>query len=139
VRHANPFKFEAPARTGRRFSRDKLMVTPAPFFLEGEMGEEIKLAVELAGFLVTLGVMVWRLSSATTKFELIGAQQASEISQIKRAIEKIDAVITAVAVQNTRLDNMDERFGRLERQLDEYKRGEGLTVSPPPPRPSSSS
>jgi hypothetical protein len=103
------------------------------------MGEEIKLAIELAGFLITLGVMVWRLSSATTKFELIGTQQASEISQIKRAIEKIDAVITAVAVQNTRLDNMDERFGRLERQLDEYKRGEGLIVSQPPRRPSSSS
>lgn len=106
------------------------------------MTDEIKLGIELAGFACTVGVIVWRLSALTTRFETIGGIQAAEITEIKNAITKMEAVVTTVAVQKERLDNQadrlnqverrtDDRVSRLERQFDELRHGEGLILPKP--------
>jgi hypothetical protein len=101
------------------------------------ISDEIKLAVELSTFAATVGVMLWRLSAATTTFALIGQQQAQEIREIKMAVEKMESAVTAIAVQDEKLNSVtsridvsdkrnDDRFSRMEAMLDDLRHGKGM-------------
>jgi len=72
------------------------------------------------------GVIVWRMSRMATRFELIGATQAKEISEIKNEITAMRTLMTAVAVQKERLDSQAERLNLLDRRYDELRHGEGF-------------
>ena len=65
-----------------------------------------------------------------TKFETIGIQQASEISQLKDEVKEVAKVVTALAVQSTRLDTMGSRLAMQEKLIDDLRRGEGFIKFP---------
>lgn len=99
--------------------------------------DDIKLLAELGGFVLTLGLILWRLAVATTKFELVGTQQALEIRELKLSVDKMETAISAIAVQDVkivamieRMNNMDkainERFNKLEALVDDVRHGKQL-------------
>jgi len=101
------------------------------------VSEEIKLIVEVSVAAITVGTILWRLSSAVTKFELIGSNQAREISEIKDAIKELKIVVIEQSKQSIRLDNQgdrmntaDKRVDDLFRLYDELRRGIGYIKQP---------
>lgn len=65
------------------------------------------------GLVTILGTFIWtvwslggKLASAATRFELVGSQQAVEIKEIKVAIEKLEAVVSVVAVQRDQIQTI---------------------------------
>lgn len=102
------------------------------------MSEEIKLMFEGFGLAITLGLILWRLAVATTRFELIGTQQALEISEMKKSIDKIEAVLSAVAVQDAQIQTIREQNVVTQKRQDETNnriftildRLQGTTIPP---------
>lgn len=105
------------------------------------MSEQLKLVVEILTVAIALGTILWRLSVATTTFTLIGSQQAKEISEMKVALDKMEAAVTAIALYDFKLTSLvvrmdtadkrvDDRFARNEAMLDELRHGRGIIKSP---------
>lgn len=100
----------------------------APSLFEAYMTPEVWL--QTAIFAVVLLGILWRLAVMATKFETIGIQQASEISQLKDEVKEVAKVVTALAVQSTRLDTMGSRLAMQEKLIDDLRRGEGFIKFP---------
>ena len=74
--------------------------------------DTIRLVIELASlFIVTAGILS-RLSAMTTRFEMIGIQQAEEIKELKGAVKEL-------VTQTTRLDRVEERMLAEGKRVDE--------------------
>jgi hypothetical protein len=108
--------------------------------MTSDLTDFIKLAFEAVSFVGSAVVVVWKLSSAITKFELIGTQQATEISSIKISLEKMEAVVSVVAVEKTRMDNqadrisqldarMENRLNRMEALIDDMRHGRSFVIA----------
>ena len=93
--------------------------------------------IEIAGFVVTIGAILWRLSVAITTFTLIGTQQSKEISEMKVSMDKMEQAISIIAVQdvkitaliermNTTDTRLEQRFTRVENLVDDIRHGRGL-------------
>ena len=77
------------------------------------MPEYYRLAAEIASlFIVTSGIL-WRLSSMTTRFEMIGKQQAGEITEMKDAIKEL-------VLYTNRIDRVEERQLAEGKRVDEF-------------------
>ncbi len=85
----------------------------------------IKLA-QLAALVVGGGTIIYRMSRMATTFELIGKQQAKEISEVKVEVRELGKMVTDLAVQKTRLDNQAERLNLLDKRYEELRHGEGF-------------
>jgi hypothetical protein len=83
------------------------------------MTDEIRLAAEIIALVLTLGTILWRLSAATTTFTLIGNRQADEIREMKISMDKMEAAVAAIAVQDVKLVNMDRRFDQTDKRNDD--------------------
>lgn len=95
------------------------------------LADNFDTAIRLVELIVLLGgggTVIFKLGSAVTKFELIGTQQAGEISELKKQVEGLGKIITAMAVEKTRLDGHADRLNRVEKQLDELRHGEGYVL-----------
>ena len=66
-----------------------------------------------------------QLGKVTTRFELIGTQQATEISRMNVAIEKVEVAMTSIAVDRERTSNIEKRVVLLEQWYDELRRAIG--------------
>src|SRR5579872_4155278 len=66
--------------------------------------------------------ILWQMSAMATKFELVGTQQAKEISELKIGVEKLGGVLITIAQQAGRMDRIEER------QLAEGKRMDEITI-----------
>ena len=90
---------------------------------------------ELGVFLLSVAGLLYRLGGMTARFELIGAQQAVEIKELKDSIKEIQKVITAQALTTQRLDTIDARVlaegQRLDKLSDQYTRMELVVSSHP--------
>ena len=62
----------------------------------------------------------------TERFELIGAQQAKELAELKLHVQKIGYLMTDVALQKQRLDSQSERLNTIDRRMDEMRHGQGF-------------
>jgi hypothetical protein len=93
--------------------------------------------IELLGVIVTVGTILWRFSATTTTFTLIGQQQATEISKMAIAIDKLEGSVAAIAVQDIKITTLmerlnqsdqraDQRFSKLETMIDDLRHGRGL-------------
>jgi hypothetical protein len=82
----------------------------------------------LALNLVAVGTAIYKLGRAVERFESIGVQQATEISELKKAISVVGETITKIAVSNERMDNLAARINRQETRLDELAHGEGFVL-----------
>jgi predicted transcriptional regulator len=78
---------------------------------------------ELVLVLIGIGGILYRLGRMTEKFEQIGKQQASEISDLKDAVKEL-------VKSNARLERMEERqlsegkrLDRLEARINQYVNG----------------
>lgn len=71
------------------------------------------------------GIIIWRVSRMATRFELIGAAQATEIAGLKNEMMEMRRLMTTVAVQKERLDSQAERLNLLDRRYEELRHGEG--------------
>lgn len=91
--------------------------------------------VEVTSTIGAVGVVVYKLGRTVEKFEAIGMQQASEITELKRDVKSMGELITQVAVQTTRQDTFESRLARMEQLQDDMRRGEGFIL--PLMRPSS--
>lgn len=89
--------------------------------------------IGLAGIIVTVlagaAGVIYRLSSATTEFKLIGEQQAREITKITQAIDKLELVVSAIAVDRERAAGTERRVEKLEKWYDELRRGIGVITN----------
>lgn len=93
--------------------------------------------IEIIGFAMTVGTLLWRLSVAVTTFTLIGQQQATEIKELKVSVDKMESALAALAVVDVKITALiermngsdkrtDERFTRIEGLVDDLRHGKGL-------------
>ena len=78
----------------------------------------IALVLGIVGIVGTLLTATWYLGGKLSK-------QDTEMGGMKKAIDKIEIVISAIAVDRIRADLIDKRVSRLEQQYDELRRGVG--------------
>ncbi len=78
--------------------------------------------IEVLGIVVGGVTLFYKLGGAVARFEAIGSQQANEIKELKASIEKVSELITSVAVQSTRLDNLDARMVAMNLRTDELRK-----------------
>ena len=78
----------------------------------------IALVLGIVGIVGTVIGVAWYLGG-----KLSG--QDTEMHGMKKAIDKIEIVISAIAVDRVRADLIDKRVSRLEQQYDELRRGVG--------------
>lgn len=88
--------------------------------------ESINSLIELAkliGMAFAAGTIVFKMGAMTQKFELIGRQQAKEISELKATVEKLADNSQQVQVFDERLlaqgKRMDDFTALISRRLDE--------------------
>ncbi len=79
-------------------------------------------ALEIISIVGSAGALMYRLGRTTQKFEQVGAQQASEISQLKVAIEKMGTLAVVTARQDERMNAMDQRMLTQGQRIDEFQR-----------------
>ena len=82
--------------------------------------------INLVALIGGAGAILYRLGVAVSRFGTIGKQQALEITILKVDVKAISEVVTKVAVQNQRLDNMAERIAMIDRRMEDLRRGEGF-------------
>lgn len=108
----------------------------------------VALGLGLAGIAFTMFTAVWaisgQLSKALTRFELVAAQQATEINQLKQSIDKLEEIVASVALQRDQIQSIrdtitqntartDNTFSRVFQALDrinERWQGKRLDSSP---------
>jgi hypothetical protein len=78
-----------------------------------------KLIIEAFTLISSGGFILFRIGQMTQKFELIGRQQAKEISELKENIEKLNEMLVQMANQNGRINVMEERQMMTIKRLDE--------------------
>jgi hypothetical protein len=82
-------------------------------------------ALELVGFLGSAALILFRMGRITERFEMIGQQQATEITALKLSVEKLSLLMTEVALQKQRLDTMDRRQELMDKRYEDLRRGVG--------------
>jgi hypothetical protein len=73
---------------------------------------------ELGVFAISAGGILIRLGAMTTRFELIGKQQAKEIAELKDAVKEMQSVVITQAVQTDRQNTFDSRILAQGQRLD---------------------
>lgn len=114
------------------------LVSIAPFSpqaMEAAMVSEVALwigaAITFVGFLVNLValiVAVYKMGRAVEKFEHIGNQQATEISELKTAVSTVAKLVTEMSLQNQRLDMLEDRIGDHYKLIEGLRRGDGFIL-----------
>lgn len=66
-----------------------------------------------------------KMDSQAARVEATLAQQNIVVGELKEDIKALNKVITEVAVQTQRLDQMAERMNRQDRMIDELRHGQG--------------
>lgn len=74
--------------------------------------------IEIVSFLGGGGLVFFRLGRVTASVQSAMATQTADISELKQDIKVVSRVLTELAVQKTRLDNIDKR-------IDELRHGDG--------------
>ena len=92
------------------------------------------LAIELVTIIGSVGIVVYKLGNVVARFESIGEKQADEIGELKKDVKVLGNILTEVALQNQRHSALEERVSRIDRLLEDLRRGEGF-ILPFPPRP----
>lgn len=82
----------------------------------------------LFGALVTAGAFLFRKGGDLQKLQMAVTTSLSEITELKQEVSKIGNLLTQVAVQNERLDNMGQRMNMMDHRYDELRRGQGYVI-----------
>lgn len=98
---------------------------------------DTRLIVEIGALALTVISIIAKLSALSTKFEMIGKQQAAEISELKDShrdlayemkggLKLIADAMLNVALQKQMIDSIAMRQDRLEGMVDELRHGRGM-------------
>ena len=98
----------------------------------GNFGDLLKL-VEILSIFGTGLLVVFKVGRATERFELIGQQQAKEITELKDAVKAVAAAQASALADRARVDNQgaiiaatQQRQDLLEKRLYELSHGRGF-------------
>lgn len=69
--------------------------------------------------------MLVKLGRAVERFEILGALQSKEIAELKTEVVTMRNVITQVALQNERLDQISKRINNQDETILLMRKGEG--------------
>lgn len=75
--------------------------------------------------LCTAAAFLFRKGGDIAKLNMAVENALTEISELKKEISKIGQILTQVAVQNERMDNLGSRLNLMDRRYDELRRGQG--------------
>lgn len=78
----------------------------------------VALVLGILGIVGSIGTTGWYLGSKLSR-------QDTEMSGIKNAVEKIEVVISSIAVDRERASSLERRISKLEQWYDELRRGVG--------------
>lgn len=87
---------------------------------------------EIGSILIGGGMVFYKLGRTTSAMEAAMALQAKEISELKEDVKVVGHLLTAVAVQDQRLDTMDKRWEVLDRRYEDLRHGRGFVTEHPP-------
>jgi hypothetical protein len=59
-------------------------------------------------------------------FQQVSEQQSKELSELKVSIEKLEEVVTTVAVQKVVMENLQSQITMLTKWYDELRHGRGM-------------
>ena len=102
-----------------------------------DLGDILKF-VEIISIVGTGLLVVFKLGRATERFELIGALQAKEITELKEAVKQILQVQSTMMSEKIRLDTQGMLLAELRHEFNLLRRGEGFIqrdIDGPYPKP----
>lgn len=91
------------------------------------------LAIELVTVVGSVGIVVYKLGNVVARFEAIGEKQAGEIGELKEDVKSLSKILTELALQSQRQTALQEQVNRIDRLIEDLRRGEGF-ILPFPPR-----
>jgi hypothetical protein len=77
------------------------------------------IATILGAMLAAVMSVTGKLTGAVTRFELVGTQQATEIKELKEAVQSFAVVISLVAVQKEEIRALRETEAQNTKRTDE--------------------
>ena len=83
----------------------------------GELDTIIRTA-EVGAFLLAIYTLVFKMGKHSQKID----NSILVVTELKAEIKELKNVVTAVALQSERLNNMSERMNTLERKIDGVSR-----------------
>lgn len=99
---------------------------------------DLQVAVMVAGFvagviaflvnIAAVMIAIYKMGRAVEKFENIGKQQASEISQLKTAIAQMAQLVTDNTLLTHRQETIEHRINQHDKMIDDLRRGEGMIL-----------
>lgn len=92
---------------------------------DGATIDTILKLVEIAAILGGGGTVSFKIGRTLSRFETALSSQAVDVVDLKNDVKKIGELMTTVAVQNQRLDSINERQNLFDKRLDELRHGEG--------------
>lgn len=95
---------------------------------EARLLETALRVAELLTILGAGGMVIFKLGRTTNKFELIGAQQAMEIKELKEGVQELQKLVIANAVFDTKMQTVNSRLDRMEAQMEDLRHGEGFVL-----------
>jgi hypothetical protein len=88
--------------------------------------------IQIASIIGGGGFVIFKIGRQTGKIQLAielqaqaSKQQGEEISELKAEMKQFSALLTTVAVQGSRLDNIEGRINTLDHRYEELRHGEG--------------
>jgi len=78
--------------------------------------------LEIVSIVGSAAALMYKLGRTTERFEQVGTQQATEISQLKASIQKMEGLMVSIARQDERMTAMDQRMLTQGQRLDEFQR-----------------
>lgn len=90
-----------------------------------KVAEIIGIVGGLVGGLVGVGAGLYRIGRMSERVEAAIERQAENIAALQSDVRTLNEVVTKVALQGQRLDATDARTERLEKLVDDLRRGEG--------------
>jgi DNA repair ATPase RecN len=81
---------------------------------------------EIGSIVVGVGLALRQMGKASAKTEAILQAQNEAMGELKEDIKVLNKVVTEVALQSQRLDQITERINTLDRRQDEMRHGKGF-------------
>lgn len=94
-------------------------------------GMQFDTAIKLIELLTFLGggsLILVRLGQYAGKFEQMTRRQSDEIKDLKNEVKEIKTVVSDLAVQSNRIDNISQRMTQLDEKVERLRQGHGFDL-----------
>lgn len=91
------------------------------------LGDLLKFA-EIISIIGTGMVVVFKIGQALARFEMIGAQQAKEIGELKDTIKEIAQAQTASISDRATIASLSVQLSEMRQEINLMKRGQGFVA-----------